>query len=132
MTEALFPGYLFARFRFATDNRNVRYAHGVSRILQFGDHYASLSDEVIAALSAQVGEQPILEVATNVSIGTPVTIVQGAFQGLPAKITQLRSAERVCVLLEFLGREMQAEICMAHVLAECRHPLAAAASTHGS
>lgn len=132
VTEALFPGYLFARFRFAADHRNVRYAHGVSRILQFGEHLACLPDEVIAALRAQVGVQPVFEVVPELSVGMPVTIVHGAFRGLPARITQLRSTERVRVLLEFLGREMEAEIGTTHLLAERSHPLAAAVSPRSS
>src|SRR6202008_1357728 len=36
VTEAMFPGYLFALFELAEMHRQVRYAHGVSGIVQFG------------------------------------------------------------------------------------------------
>ena len=50
-------------------------------------------------------------------IGDSVQIAEGAFQGLQAVVTQLLPAkERVKVLLEFLGRSVEAEICIPKVL----------------
>ena len=126
VTEALFPGYVFARFRFAWAHRKVRYAHGVRGILQFGEKYASVPDEVIAELREQVGDEPVKEIAATLSEGASVKIVQGAFRGLTAVITQLRPAsERVRVLLDFLGRKVEAEVSSEFVLSEAQHPLAA-------
>src|SRR6202048_1668123 len=48
VTEAMFPGYLFARFELAEIHLRVRYAHGVSGIVQFGGWYPTIEDEVLA------------------------------------------------------------------------------------
>src|SRR5215467_15412648 len=39
VTEAMFPGYLFARFELLEMHRQVQYAHGVSGIVRFADQY---------------------------------------------------------------------------------------------
>ena len=44
-------------------------------------------------------------------VGDPVKIAEGAFQGLDAVVTQVLPAKaRVKVLLDFLGRQLEAEI----------------------
>ena len=48
--EALFPGYLFARFDQGLLLRAVRYAHGVSGLVQFGARYAEVPSETLDAL----------------------------------------------------------------------------------
>src|SRR5262249_43854978 len=42
VTEAMFPGYLFARFELAEMHRKVTYAHGVSGIVRFADRYPAI------------------------------------------------------------------------------------------
>ncbi len=124
VTEALFPGYLFARFGFATHHRDVRYAHGVRGIVQFGHRYPTVPAPWIAELQAEFGDVPVTELATPLAVGTAVRVVGGPFQGLTAVVTRTRSGtERVRVLLEFLGRDIEAELPVSLVLAETAHPL---------
>jgi transcription antitermination factor NusG len=60
------------------------------------------------------------------SQGDWVKITVGAFVGLEAVITQVLPAkERVKVLMEFLGRNVEAEVEQANVLPQVVHPLAA-------
>src|SRR5215207_5055911 len=40
--EALFPGYLFARFNFRDNHRQVQHASGVVSIVRFGDEIACI------------------------------------------------------------------------------------------
>ena len=125
VTEALFPGYLFARFGLAQHHRDVRYAHGVRGIVQFGERYPTVSESWIAELRREFGDAPVTELATPLAVGTQVRVVGGPFQGLTAVITRARSGtERVRVLLEFLGRDLEAELPVSLVLAETAHPLA--------
>lgn len=124
VTEALFPGYLFARFAFAWRHRDVRYAHGVSYIVRFGLRYPAVNDGWIADLREQFGEGPAKEVISPLTVGAEVRVTQGPFQGLTATITRLRSGtERVSVLLEFLGRDIEAELPTDFVFAAADHPL---------
>lgn len=124
VTQALFPGYLFAKFRFDLEHRMVRYAHGVRGLVHFGEKYPSLPDGLIASLRSGIGDEPVKELSRPLSEGMPVTIVQGSFRGFTAVITGLRSsAERVRVLLDFLGRTVEAELPCELVLPALPHPL---------
>jgi transcriptional antiterminator RfaH len=105
-TEALFPGYIFARFVPRTSFRGVSHATGVIRILRFGQRLASLSDDSIEAIRSQVGDGHIKEIDPVVNVGDEIKVVQGPMAGFTGIVTHLLSGEhRVKVLLEFLGRE---------------------------
>jgi transcriptional antiterminator RfaH len=126
VTEAMFPGYLFARFELAAMHRQVRYAHGVSGIVRFADRYPTIEEGALAQLRGQTGAAEIEELDYGLSEGDQVQIVGGAFVGLDAVVTQVLSAkERVKVLMDFLGRKMEAEVQWSAVLRQVDHPLAA-------
>lgn len=124
MTQALFPGYLFARFRFDLEHRTVRFAHGVRGLVHFGEKYPSVPDELISSLRSGVGDEPVKDLSTSLSEGMAVTIIEGSFRGFSAVITDIRSsAERVRVLLEFLGRTIEVDVSCELVLPALHHPL---------
>ncbi len=124
--EAMFPGYLFARFHFIERHKEVGHAMGVSGILRFGTKYAHLSEGAILSLRDRTNEIHVAIVESDVREGDPVTIVSGAMTGIEGVVTNVLSGrERVRVLLDFLGREMHAEVERAAVLPAKRHPLAA-------
>ena len=126
VTEAMFPGYLFAHFELAEMHRQVRYAHGVSGIVQFGGRYPTIDDRALAHLREQIGVAEIKELNYELSQGDAVKVVEGAFVGLEAVVTQVVPAkERVKILVDFLGRKLEAEVEHASVLLEVAHPLAA-------
>ena len=126
VTEAMFPGYLFARFELAEMHRQVCYAHGVSGIVRFADRYPTIDDDSLAQLQNHAGVAEIKELSYRLTEGDHVTIVEGAFAGLEAVVTQVLPAkERVKVLMDFLGRKTEAEVERSIVLREVEHPLAA-------
>jgi transcriptional antiterminator RfaH len=126
VTEAMFPGYLFARFNLATMHRRVAHAHGVSCIVRFADRYPTIEDEVISQLQECAGGAEVTQLDYGVSAGDDVKIVEGAFAGLEAVVTQVMPArERIKVLMDFLGRKIEAEVECSSVLAQAAHPLAA-------
>jgi transcriptional antiterminator RfaH len=125
VTEAMFPGYLFAYFDLGEKHRHVRYAHSVIGIVQFGDRYPIIEERVLAMLRDQTGVAEIKELSYELSQGDEVKIVGGIFAGLEAVVTQILSArERVKVLMDFLGRQMEAEVERSSVLPRTVHPLA--------
>ena len=124
--EAMFPGYLFARFNFIERHKEVGYAMGVSGILRFGERYASISEETLLSLRSHTDDAHVAVIEPVVREGDSVTIVAGAMTGIEGVVTHFLSGrERVRVLLEFLGREMHAEVDKSAVLPAKRHPLAA-------
>ncbi len=126
VTEAMFPGYLFARFELAEMHLRVRYAHGVSSIVRFADRYPTIEEGALAQLRGDIGAAEVKELSYDLSEGDQVQIVGGAFVGLEAVVTHVLSAkERVKVLMDFLGRKMEAEVQCSSVLRQEAHPLAA-------
>ena len=124
--EAMFPGYLFARFNFTERHKEVGYAMGVSGILRFGERYAAIGEETIHLLRSHTDETHVAVIESEVREGDTVTIVEGAMTGIQGVVTHFLSGrERVRVLLEFLGREVHAEVHKTAVLPAKRHPLAA-------
>ncbi|HYY27981.1 MAG TPA: transcription termination/antitermination NusG family protein, partial [Chthoniobacterales bacterium] len=125
VTEAMFPGYLFARFELAEMHRQVRCAYGVSDIVRFGDRYPTIEDEALAQLRDHTGVAEVKELIYELSHGDEVKIVLGAFVGLEAIVTQVLPAkQRVKVLMDFLGRKIEAEVEHSSVLLQVTHPLA--------
>jgi transcriptional antiterminator RfaH len=126
VTEAMFPGYLFACFELARMHLQVRYAHGVSGIVRFADRYPTIEEAALAQLRDHTGTTDVKEMSYDLSQGDEVKIVNGIFVGLEAVVTQVLPAkERVKVLMDFLGRQIEAEVERSSVLQEVEHPLAA-------
>ncbi len=125
-TEAMFPGYLFARFDLPDIHRKVRYAQGVRDIVHFGTRFATVDDIVIDQLRLQSGDSEMVVITPPIVAGDSVQVVNGVLKGLNAVVTRVLPAnERVKVLLEFLGRTVEAELKQPDVLGKVSHPLAA-------
>lgn len=118
-TEALFPGYLFAKFDFQNQFRQVNHATGVSGIVHFGDRWPIVAEEIISELRAAIGTEEICTIAEPLLVGEEVELATGAFRGLKAVVSRVMPArERVTVLLEFLGRQTAVEVPSAEVIRE--------------
>ncbi len=125
VTEAMFPGYLFARFNYRATHRHLGACHGVSHIVKFGGIAAIVGEEIIQALREAVVDEEIVEIRTHIEVGSEVQVLQGAFSGIKAIVTQVLPAQaRVKVLLELLGMEREVEIAESSVLPRISHPLA--------
>ena len=115
--EAMFPGYLFAKFVYSKEHRIVEHSLGIRGVVHFGNRLATLPDNIVLALQSRVGSKEVATVDSEPRIGEPVQITEGPFQGLEAIVTRLLPArERIRVLLEFLGRSLETEIAVGKVL----------------
>jgi len=111
--EALFPGYFFARFDYATAYRAAVYAPGVATIVSFGDYTPRVPDEQIDAVRRQFADDAPHVIEFAPAVGDTVQVISGPFQGLVGMVTRVSSsAERVRLLLEFLGRTTEAEVAV--------------------
>jgi transcriptional antiterminator RfaH len=116
--EAMFPGYLFAKFLYSEQHRAVEASHGIRGIVHFGDRLATLPENIVVALQSSMGAEEVVTVDSSIKVGQAVQITEGPFQGLEVLVTQLLPAkERLRVLFEFLGRSVEMEISTAKVLA---------------
>jgi len=107
-------------------HRQIRYAHGVSGIVRFGGRYPRIEEEALAHLRSQFGDAEVTELDNEIGLGDRVEIVEGAFAGLEAVVTQAMSSQmRVMVLMDFLGRQVEAVVERANVLVQVRQSTAA-------
>ena len=108
--EAMFPGYLFARFNMFEMKRMVSYAPGVLTIPMFNERYISVPDSVIESLKEELDEESVADGVVPLEVGDDTTILEGSMQGLSVKVIRVMDAEdRVAVLLEMLGTLVEAE-----------------------
>src|SRR5271165_3139193 len=116
--ESMFPGYLFARFDYATFHRRVRQGPGVSGFVQFGDRLGLLPDGLISEIKGRMGKDELVEINQGLQSGQNVQVTQGPFQGFEALVTRLIAArDRVEILIEWMGRSLRAEVSVADLVA---------------
>jgi len=107
-TEALFPGYVFARFNYPMDARYVASTPGVLGLVSFGGNPPSIADSVIDQLSAEVKREASAPAAPLFEEGAWVRIIAGCFQGSEGRVLQVSpTSTRISVLLNLLGQEIQ-------------------------
>lgn len=118
-TEALFPSYFFARFIYSDSYRAVRHAHNVIRIVEFGGKTVSLPDQTIEDLRTEMLNKEVREIQHGVNVGDSVEIAEGPMRGLKGIVESIANgADRVRVLLEFLGRDNVVEVPSSKVLSD--------------
>ncbi len=111
VTEALFPGYLFARFNWETSSRQVKYARGVRGIIHFGQHRPAIPESIIQELWLTFGRVELRTIDPELSPGDAVHIANGTLRGLQAIVSHVMPGrDRIAVLMELLGRQTVVEL----------------------
>ncbi len=124
--EAMFPGYLFARFDLFEMKRAGSYAPGALNIPTFDEKFVSVPDAVIELLQADLDAESVAEAVSPLEIGEETTVVKGSMQGLKVKVIKLMPAqERVGVLMEMMGTLVEAEFSIEALEHRMKHPMAA-------
>ena len=120
--EAMFPGYLFAKFDFRENYRRVVHSQGVTRLVQQGDRRvipASIIHELMASVPDGVVEAP----DPSIEPGAEVEMVSGSLKGLNGKVlAQLPAQRRVQILLDFLGREITVAVSQEDIILARKDP----------
>lgn len=111
--EALFPGYLFARFDISVMLRAVSSAYGVRGLVRFAGECAKVPDFVVDTLRTKADSVIVIK-EPALKAGDQAVMVEGAMQGLRAIVTQvLPGGERVKVLMNLMGTAVEAEMPIA-------------------
>jgi transcriptional antiterminator RfaH len=119
VTEALFPGYIFARFDWQNSLRSAQSARGVRGVVHFGERWPTIPENTIDELQAAVGSVGVHVIAKEFSPGDAVQIADGTLRGLRAVVARVTSgSERVAVLMEFLGRQTMIELAANSIIKE--------------
>ena len=104
VTEALFPGYLFARFDLQHSLRAVQSVRGVQCVVRFGTGWPTVPQAAIQEIRSALGPDELRVIADDYQPGATVLIATGAFQGFSAVVTRVMP-----------GSKRIAEIGRAHV-----------------
>lgn len=128
--EALFPGYILARFVFPEMHRFVTHTQGVRGIVQFGHDAPSIPDGFVEILRAEIARHDAeqsgnetLTVTPQIEAGEEVELAHGPLGGFQGKVIEVLPArDRVKVLLDFLGQAQVVEVDLFSLLLP-RRPL---------
>ncbi len=119
--EPLFPGYLLAKFSLLESERTVTFCQGVRGLVRFGSEIPPVSDSFVEALRAEFkpdesgGE--LLTVVPALQSGDEVEVAHGPLAGMSAVVISIApAAERVKILLDFLGQPQVVDIDLFSIL----------------
>jgi transcriptional antiterminator RfaH len=109
--EPMFPSYVMAKFTLSEMERAVMFCQGVRGLVRFGSEIPPVPDSFIESIKQEIRnhrgsmEEELISLSPTIEIGDEVEIAHGPFQGMQGTVVEVPdAAERVKVLLEFLGR----------------------------
>ena len=120
--EPLFPGYLLARFDLIEMERAVTFCQGVRGLVRFGSGVPPVPESFVQALHNEVrnragGDDEVFSVSPVIAIGDEVEIAMGPLRGMQGTIVSVApAAERVKVLLDFLGQPQPVDVDLFSIL----------------
>lgn len=111
--EAFFPRYLFICLSSKTDNWSpIRSTLGVSGLVRFGGMPAAVPQELVIVLQSNENELGHQETRSKeIKTGDKVEIIDGPFSGYQGIYCKKKSAERVTILLDIIGKQSAITIC---------------------
>lgn len=123
-TEPLFPGYVFVWTDLVKHYRQIRSIQGIRDVVAFGPRLPRLPDGFIEDLKARLDEENRKVIPDPVlRPGQTVTITEGPFKDWEAIISgELDGRQRVGLLLDFLGRQMEIKVRASDVLLDREQP----------
>ncbi len=109
--EKIFPGYVMVEMIVNDDSWYVvRNTPNVTGFIGTGTIPTPISEKEVKALQKRMGvEEPKFKI--DVSMGSPVRIIDGPFKNLEGKVTNIDEAKgKVKVLVSMFGRETPVEL----------------------
>lgn len=106
----LFPGYIFVSFNISGDRwQAINSTYGVRRLLVLGEgRMPTPVPEVVIKRLMQSCPDGVWSLADeNLKKGDEVKIVNGCFSGIPAKFLEILPGDRVKLLLQWMGGDVE-------------------------
>ena len=108
--EAMFPGYIFAKFQFRAHSRQVVHSQGITRMVELGERRI-IPKHVIEDLKASLPEDVIEAPDLSILPGAEIEVITGSLKGLNGRVlAQMSAQNRIQILLDFLGRDIKVSI----------------------
>jgi transcriptional antiterminator RfaH len=118
VARPLFPGYLFAAIEpDLTMWRPILSTFGVRAVIRFGERPAFVDDGFIEGLRAREVDGVIAKPATPYRVGQEIRLRGGPFDGLIAKIIEMKDKDRLVVLMNLLNQDVRLKVSSAKVRA---------------
>ena len=111
VTEKIFPGYVLVEMIVTDDSWYVvRNTPNVTGFVGSGTTPTPISEEEVKSLQKRMGvEEPKYKI--DVSVGTPVKIIDGPFKEFEGKVSEIDEARgKIKVLVSMFGRETPIEL----------------------
>ncbi len=107
----MFRGYLFAQFAPASAERTaILRTVGVVRIVGFGQTYAEVPAEQIAALRRLADERALLHPHRYLRVGQRVKIASGALAGVEGILVRVKKQDRLVVAVDAIRQAVAVEL----------------------
>lgn len=109
--EKIFPGYILVEMIVTDDSwYAVRNTPNVTGFIGTGNIPTPVSEEEVASLQKRMGvDEPKFQI--DVSVGSPVRIVDGPFKNLEGKIVEVDDGKgKIKVIISMFGRETPVEL----------------------
>ena len=121
--EPLFPGYVLAKFNLAEMERAVTFCQGIRGLVRFGSEIPAVPEAFVESLRHEIrnrsdaNEDELFSVSPVIEAGDEVEIAHGPLQGMRGTIVSVApAAERVKILLEFLGQHQAVDVDLFSIL----------------
>jgi transcriptional antiterminator RfaH len=116
--EPLFPGYLFVEVDVMVQSTApIANTRGAIGLVRFGGEVCPVPSGIIdGIMRLQSDHDAPIEPAQVFKQGDTVTIVEGPFAGVNAIFHAQSGKERVCLLLDLMGRSNTVEVCSHQVV----------------
>ena len=124
--EPLFPGYVFVQADLVEAYRRIRATRGIRDVVAFGERVPLIPDSFIDELRARLDAEQLKAIPEPaLEPGQEVLITAGPFRDWKAVVTgQLDARQRVALLLDFLGRQMEVRLPASELFLETPQPRA--------
>jgi len=123
-TECLFPAYVFIHTDLKETYRQIRATQGIRDVVSFGPRIPVIPEAFIAELRGRLDTEGVREVPSpEIRPGQQVVITEGPFRNLQAVVSgALDQRQRVALLLDFLGRQLEVSVRADDLLVEGDNP----------
>lgn len=109
--KPLFPNYLFAKLDIDVHYYKVKWTRGVSKILGIGGEPIPISEKVIQAIKARMGENNLVKLDDGLEEGNLIQFTSGPFKDLMGVFDKkISDGKRVRVLLSLIGVDVPVQV----------------------
>jgi len=123
--ECLFPGYLFVHADLREYYRLIRSTQGIRDVVAFGERIPVVPTDFLDDLKAHLDEGSELKVVSDPTPqpGMEVKITEGPLRDFNAIVSgEMDAQQRVALLLDFLGRQMEVKMPREDVMIQENQP----------